>query len=264
MDIIKKRTWKICIIFFVLVLYMIPNEASASTLNDALASFSIVKIEETSLQYDAYTSLKERNEIADLKNQIKSIIESLPQQVDEFSNSRVAEILESKSKEIDTIWNRDTLQKILEQIQSIQESEIQLQEIRKAEKKQSELEQKGQLITASAYQVGSPGKNLCAAWVSYVVQQAGFGYIGGNANDLYWNYCHSSNRDEIRAGMIIAVPSHTNTYMGGIYGHTGIIVQHDNQFYVRENVGYIQERPLDEWINYYSTTYTVQWGWPVS
>ena len=60
--------------------------------------------------------------------------------------------------------------------------------------------------------------------------------------------------------MIIAVPSHPHTKAGRRWGHVGIIVERDGQLYVRENVGYINERTLDDWISYYGVTYTPQWG----
>ena len=121
--------------------------------------------------------------------------------------------------------------------------------------------EKGQRIADATYNVASPGVGWCAAWVSMCYQSAGFGYPGGNADDMYWNFCHSSNRDDLVPGMIIAVPSHTQSgYAGLRYGHVGIIIERDGQWYVRDNIGYVNERPLDEWITYYGTTYTPQWG----
>lgn len=133
-------------------------------------------------------------------------------------------------------------------------------ELQKA-REQAVRREKGQRIVDATYSVPSPGAGWCAAWVSRCYQSAGFGYPGGNANNMYWNFCHSSNRDELIPGMIIAVPSHTRTgYLGRRYGHVGIIVEYGGQWYVRDNIGYINERPLDEWIGYYGTNYTPQWG----
>ena len=119
---------------------------------------------------------------------------------------------------------------------------------------------KAQLIVDATYNILSPGANLCAGWVSMCYQAAGLGEIDGDANDMYWLYCHSSNREDIIPGMIIAVPSHSHSWAGQQWGHVGIIVEKDGQLYVRENVGYINEITLDEWITYYGTTYTPQWG----
>ena len=119
---------------------------------------------------------------------------------------------------------------------------------------------RAQPIEDATYTVPTAGGGLCAAWVSQVYQAAGFGYPGGNACDMYWNYCTSSNREDIIPGMIIAVPSHTRTYLGGIYGHCGIIIAHDEQYWVRQNVGPITEVSLDEWIAEYGDTYEPRWG----
>ena len=120
--------------------------------------------------------------------------------------------------------------------------------------------ERAQLIEDATYTVPTAGGGWCAAWVSQVYQAAGFGYPGGNACDMYWNYCTSSNREDIIPGMIIAVPSHTGTYSGSIYGHVGIIVAHDGQYWVRHNVGPIIEVSLDEWIVEYGDTYEPKWG----
>lgn len=117
--------------------------------------------------------------------------------------------------------------------------------------------EKTQKILDAAYNTGSPGGGLCAMWVSMVHDGAGLGYPGGNANDMYWNWCTSSDRSEIQPGMIIAVPSHTHTSAGSTYGHVGIYMGNGM---VRDNIGYIRDISLDEWINYYSTTYTPKWG----
>lgn len=119
---------------------------------------------------------------------------------------------------------------------------------------------RAQPIEDATYTVPTAGGGWCAAWVSRVYQTAGFGYPGGNACDMYWNYCTSSNREDIIPGMIIAVPSHTGTYLGSIYGHVGIIVTHDGQYWVRQNVGPITEVSLDEWIAEYGDTYEPRWG----
>ena len=58
--------------------------------------------------------------------------------------------------------------------------------------------------------------------------------------------------------MIIAVPSHMHTYLGGIYGHVCIYVGNDT---VIDNVGYVRTMPLIEWLDYYTTTHSPKWGW---
>lgn len=117
---------------------------------------------------------------------------------------------------------------------------------------------KGQAIVNACYQVGSPGSGLCAMWVSQVYSRAGYGYPGGNANNMYWNYCTSSNKGDLQPGMIIAVSTWTGTSAGRIYGHVGIYI---GGGMVMHNVGSIQTMGVDAWINTYGTTVTPRWGW---
>lgn len=113
-------------------------------------------------------------------------------------------------------------------------------------------------LVSVAYSTPSPGAGLCAMWVSQVFSRAGYRYAGGNADDMYWRWCHSSDRAQLRVGMVIAVPSHSHSRMGSIYGHIGIYVGRGQ---VRDNVGAVRDSPLDEWIRYYSTTEAVRWGY---
>ncbi len=121
--------------------------------------------------------------------------------------------------------------------------------------------EKGAAIVAACNRVGSPGRGLCAMWVSQVYQAAGLGYPGGNACDMYYNYCTSSNKSNLQAGMIVAVSSHSSTYAGRIYGHVGIYI---GGGMVMENVGYINTQSLDSWIASYGDTVTPRWGWAFS
>ena len=117
---------------------------------------------------------------------------------------------------------------------------------------------KGAAIVAACHRVASPGAGLCAMWVSRVYQAAGLGYPGGNANNMYWNYCTSSNKGDLRAGMIVAVSTHGSTAAGRIYGHVGIYI---GGGMVMENVGYINTQSLDSWIASYGDIVTPRWGW---
>lgn len=149
----------------------------------------------------------------------------------------------------------DNLELMQQEMVSIQE------EINRIQEQLTAKREKGQRIVSATYEIASPGADLCAAWVSLCYQRAGLGYPSGDADDMYWNFCHSSNRDELVSGMIIAVPSHTQSgYAGLRYGHVGIIIERDGQWYVRDNIGYVNECSLDEWIAFYGTTYTPQWG----
>ena len=113
-------------------------------------------------------------------------------------------------------------------------------------------------VVDSCYYTASPGLGWCAAWVSYVFQNAGIGSVWGNACDMYSMYCTSSDKSALQVGMIIAVSTHSLTYAGRIYGHVGIYIGDDK---VMHNIGPIATYGLDEWINTYGTTVTPRWGW---
>ena len=55
-------------------------------------------------------------------------------------------------------------------------------------------------IVNAAYITPSPGAGWCAMWVSQVYQNAGLGYIGGNACDMYRNYTFTSDRSKLKSG----------------------------------------------------------------
>lgn len=115
-----------------------------------------------------------------------------------------------------------------------------------------------QRVVDSCYATPSPGANYCAMWVSRVFQNAGLGYPGGNANDMYASYCTYSSKADLKVGMIVAVSTYSKNTAGRIWGHVGIYIG-DNR--VMENIGYINTNSLDSWCQYYGDTVTPRWGW---
>ena len=115
-----------------------------------------------------------------------------------------------------------------------------------------------QAVVNACYSVPSPGANYCAMWVSQVFQRAGLGYPGGNANDMYANYCTYSDKANLKVGMIVAVSTYSKNYAGRIWGHVGIYIG-NNQ--VMENIGYINTQSINSWCSYYGDTVTPRWGW---
>lgn len=113
-------------------------------------------------------------------------------------------------------------------------------------------------VVAACHSTGSPGGGLCAMWVSMVFENAGYGYAGGNANDMYNAWCDSSDRSQLRTGMVVAVSTHPHTWAGQIYGHIGIYI---GDGVMMDNIGYIRTISVDEWIAYYGATVTPRWGW---
>lgn len=99
----------------------------------------------------------------------------------------------------------------------------------------------------------------CAGWVENVAARAGLGRVGGDACDYYWRYCKNADMSSIKAGSIIAVPSHTHTAAGSIWGHVAVYVGNGK---VRDSVhGYTRTTDLSWWVSYYGTTFKPKWGW---
>lgn len=118
---------------------------------------------------------------------------------------------------------------------------------------------KQQAVVNACYSTPSPGLNWCAAWVTNVFRNAGVGYFGGNACDMFNAWCYSSDRSALQVGMIVADSSHSGTGMPGLlYGHVGIYV---GGGIVMSNEGAITSRSLDSFISFYGTGSGVRWGW---
>ena len=118
---------------------------------------------------------------------------------------------------------------------------------------------KQQAVVNACYSTPSPGRNWCAAWVTNVFRNAGVGYFGGNACDMFNAWCYSSDRSALQVGMIVADSSHSGTGAPGlIYGHVGIYV---GGGIVMSNEGAITSKSLDSFISFYGTGSGVRWGW---
>lgn len=158
---------------------------------------------------------------------------------------------EEASQELDEITSSCNTQKVLE------EERIALEQRQAAE--EARLQEIDSNVSSVISSTSSPGVGYCAKWVSMVYQNAGYGYIGGNADDMYYNYCDSSDRNELRNGMLVAVPSWNGSARSYEYGHIGIYI--DGM--VWHNIGPIQQTPLDEWIATYGQIEEVRWGFPI-
>ena len=113
-------------------------------------------------------------------------------------------------------------------------------------------------IVDLARQVPSPGPGLCSEWIADIYERAGFRNVYTDACDYYWDYCKFTDYSQLKVGMVIAVPSHTHTRMGSIYGHVCLYIG-NNQ--VMDNVGQIRTLDMAYWLDYYSTSYKPKWGW---
>ena len=115
-------------------------------------------------------------------------------------------------------------------------------------------------IVDAAFITPSPGLGWCAMWVSQVYQNAGLGYIGGNANDMYRNYTFTSDRSKLKVGMLVAVESSSSGSTAGLtYGHVGIYIGDGK---VIDNIGHIRVTTLDDWIATFCKHHPVGYGFP--
>lgn len=113
-------------------------------------------------------------------------------------------------------------------------------------------------LVSSAYSTPTAGAGRCAAWVYNVYQNAGLTYYpAGNANDLVRNFCHTSDKSQLKVGMMIG-GKNTGVGLGAIYGHIGIYVGNGT---VRHNLsGVVQDWELDRFINLFVDQ--CKWGFP--
>ncbi|CRR00949.1 conjugative transposon membrane protein [Streptococcus equi subsp. equi] len=117
-------------------------------------------------------------------------------------------------------------------------------------------------IVNAAYITPSPGAGWCAMWVSQVYQNAGLGFIGGNACDMYRNYTFTSDRSKLKVGMLVAVESSSSgSSLGVTYGHVGIYIGDGK---VMGNIGHIRVTTLDDWIATFCKHHPVGFGFPPS
>ena len=112
-------------------------------------------------------------------------------------------------------------------------------------------------VISACHSTPSPGSGLCAAWVTNVFQNAGIGSFWGNADDMYYSWCHTSP-SAIQPGMIIAVNCSPASAAGRLYGHIGIYVGGGT---VMDNVGFVRTIGLSSWVSYYSALATPLCGW---
>lgn len=121
-------------------------------------------------------------------------------------------------------------------------------------------------IADAAMRVPSPGPGLCATWVSQVYALAGWPYPGGNACDMYYAWCTSSDRSELKVGMAVATPVSPYGAAGLKYGHIGIYVGDGSVMHSitsSDGTGVVATDDIDDWIaEYGASPKGVRWGFP--
>lgn len=119
------------------------------------------------------------------------------------------------------------------------------------------------------------GSGQCAKWTNNVYEHATGQRPYANANDEYFKYCVSSDRSQLKVGMLIASGphvGHTGRYRSGAgnstaYGHIGIYIG-DNKV-MHSTGGSVHTDNLDDWINSFTVkditcnqVMTAKWGFP--
>lgn len=188
--------------------------------------------------------------------QMNSVYIEFPQELKPYLTEEQEAFLDNTYTLIDDEIQQqiDSIIQECEQKKAEEEAKIAEQERLAAE--QAYYQQISDNISSAISRTPSPGLNWCAKWVSMVYQNAGYTYMNGNANDMYWKYCSSANREDLKNGMLVAVPSWNGDYMSYTYGHVGIYMDGT----VWHNIGNIVQTPLDEWIATYGQIAETRWG----
>lgn len=117
-------------------------------------------------------------------------------------------------------------------------------------------------IVSAARMTPFQGEGWCASWVSHAYENAGLGYIGGNANDMYRSFANNHDRSQLKVGMVVAVEhSVAGSSLGWKYGHVGIYIGDGK---VLHNSSSVETTSLDDWISIYGKYSPVGWGYPPS
>lgn len=117
-------------------------------------------------------------------------------------------------------------------------------------------------VVDAARSTPTAGGGMCLKWVSQVFQAAGQPRVtGSTASVPYRRWCTSSNRSELRVGMIIAVDRSTTSSAGhiGIYIGDGLVMHNTGQ---QGTSGSVSTNTVDEWIrNHVPSGHQARWGW---
>lgn len=99
----------------------------------------------------------------------------------------------------------------------------------------------------------------CSGYVYCIFRDAGISNFSGPAYSFYNAFCFSSDRSELKPGMIIGVSTHSRSNGGRTYGHIAIYIG-NNTVAEYGTLGRLYT-PLDQFLNYYGTSVPVRWGW---
>lgn len=249
---------------------------------------SELEVEQESLEEVSRVQEQQLDSMRDMQLQAQQLIDGLDQEVRKLIEKRDAELLAAQQEAERARKQREEAAQRTAEEQAAREA-AQAEAAQQAEEQSTSAEQVGApiqkaeepavpendsdeesyvspgtatgsaaAVIASCMSTPSPGLGLCAGWCSNVMINAGYGFVPGNANDMYADFCHSSNRADLRPGMAVAVSTHPHTSAGRIYGHIGMYVGNGT---VMDNVGFIRSISLDEWCSFYGQTVPARWGW---
>ncbi len=116
---------------------------------------------------------------------------------------------------------------------------------------------RAQRVLRSANRTPFAGQGWCAAWVCDVFDRSGVLTSARMpyASDYYRHYCFSSNRADLKPGMIVAS---RYSYAGTYAGHIGIYIGNGK---IISNETCITIKTVDEFAATYSHGYPIRWGW---
>ena len=100
----------------------------------------------------------------------------------------------------------------------------------------------------------------CSGWVYTVFKKAGISRFSGSAADFYNTWCYTSDRSQLKPGMIIAVSNTGGSAAGRMYGHICIYMGNNTvRHFFHSSV--LENMSLDTWINTFGRVCTPRWGW---
>lgn len=117
-----------------------------------------------------------------------------------------------------------------------------------------------QRLIDTAYATGPTRQDWgCSGWVYIVFDTAGISDYSGSAAYFYNTWCFSSDRSQLRPGMIIAVNNTGGSAAGRMYGHIGIYLGNNTVRHFTR--GQVFDMSLDDWCRSYGSVCTPRWGW---
>lgn len=116
-----------------------------------------------------------------------------------------------------------------------------------------------QRVVTWARQTSASGIDLCAEWIERVFAAAGLFYCEVNAQDIYERYCGLTELDQLKVGMVVAVPAHPHSMSGRSLGHVGLYV---GDGLVMDCLGgRVRTAPVEAWLTIYGALCEPRWGW---